>query len=422
MLILYRIVWLILFIPSLILLFIRLYKGKEDPARWQERLGLGRRNRQNFVAPNGKLVWLHGASVGEAISLMPLIKSLQKQDDIHILLTTGTRTSAKIVEQHFAEMPDINRLMHQFFPFDFFACVRHFHTRWQPDTCVFTESEFWPEHLHAAKPLLLNARISDTSWPKYKKYQWFFGWVLSHLSGALAQREEDAERLKSLGVTHVQACGNLKYDAAPLAYHKTQFQKLSAALKGKKLLVFSSTHAGEEDMALRIHTQLKEHIPNLTTVIVPRHPERGTELAQIYKLPTRSQGATLTAKTDLYLADTLGELGLWYALAAKFGLAVMGGSLVPHGGHNPLEPLKLGCPTIVGPHMFNFKDMLPQLQRQNLVQVCADADAITRTCKLQFGSTTPLTKKCREIAAKMPLFFGATAHAKTLILERLETS
>ncbi len=337
----------------------RAARGKEEPARLSERLGI-----PGLQRPEGRLVWCHAASVGEAQALLPLLQALRRRESgLTLLLTTGTVTSARLVQQRRAGMPEGDGILHQFVPVDLPGAVDRFLDHWRPDLAVWTESEFWPGMLNGLRhrgipALLINARLSDRSCRRWQAAPGTARWLLGSFAAIYAQTHGDAERLRRLGARDVQEVGNLKLAAPPLPVDEAAVAEWQQRLQGRPRWLVASTHPGEEPLAVLAHRFLEPHFPGLLTIIVPRHPERGPALASELGAPDlnialRSRGEMPDAKTDLYIADTLGELGLWCRLSP---LVAMGGSLIPHGGHNPLEPARLGCAVIFGPHMFNFTE------------------------------------------------------------------
>lgn len=345
--------------------FIRLWlerrarRGKEDSARLGERLGLA-----SLTRPDGLLIWCHAASVGEAQALLPLLRALRvRKPELTLLLTTGTVTSARLVHQRKQSMPEGPGILHQFVPVDLPGAVDRFLDHWRPDLAVWTESEFWPglldglRHRHIPA-LLINARLSERSCRRWQRVPGTARWLLGCFAAIYAQTHDDAERLRRLGARNVQEVGNLKLAAPPLPVDETAVGEWQEHLRGRPRWLVASTHPGEEPLAVLAHRFLEPHFPSLLTIIVPRHPERGPTLAEELAAPDlrialRSRGEMPDARTHLYIADTLGELGLWCRLSP---LVAMGGSLIPHGGHNPLEPARLGCAVLLGPHMFNFSE------------------------------------------------------------------
>jgi 3-deoxy-D-manno-octulosonic-acid transferase len=342
----------------------RAARGKEDAARIAERYGHG------AARPPGRLLWLHAASVGETLSVLPLIAALAARDPaLRFLVTTGTVTSAGLLAQRLpgALAP---RVAHRFVPLDVPRWVARFLAGWRPDAAVFVESELWPNLVAAAAargiPLaLVNARISDRSARWWRRAPGLARQVLSAFRLVLAQTEADAARLRALGAAGATCPGNLKYAAAPLPADPAELARLSALLAGRTAWVAASTHPGEEALALEAQRRLADaqpDLPGLLAIIVPRHPERGAAVAALAgDLPVarRAAGQDPAPGTAVLVADTLGELGLWYRLAR---VAFVGGSLVPHGGQNPLEPARLGCPVVTGPHTWNFAEILDRLE------------------------------------------------------------
>lgn len=324
--------------------------GKEDSARIGERFG-----HAGLARPQGKLLWVHAASVGESNAALPLIEKLLAQHSaLNVLLTTGTVTSAALMK---TRLPA--RAVHQFVPVDTPAAVRRFMTHWKPDVALFIDSELWPNLIHEAykhgtKLGLVNARMSEKSYHSWRFARGFIRGVLSCFSLCFAQTKPDAERLRALGVRSIEHIGNLKYDVPALACNEQALADLREQTAMRRVWLGASTHPGEELQIATAHLALKSQFADLLTVIVPRHATRAesilTELNG-FSIAQRSKEQPVTGLTDVYLADTMGELGLFYRLAE---VAFIGGSLVPHGGQNPIEALNLRCPVILGPHMENF--------------------------------------------------------------------
>jgi len=327
------------------LLSYRRRRGKEDAARLEERRGVA-----GLPRPEGVLAWLHGASVGEVISLLPIAEHLAA-GGVGVLVTSGTVTSAEVASRR---LPP--GALHQYLPLDLPAYVARFLDHWRPDIGVLAESELWPNLILAAGergvPLVIvNGRMSERSYRRWSLLPRFIGSMLSRFDLALAQTEGDAERLRSLGAPRVQTIGNIKYDVAPPPADPEKLAALLAAVRGRSVFVAASTHPGEEEQVAQAHALAKRDLPDLLTILVPRHPERGAEVAGIVvqrglSSRRRSENALPDAEADIYVADTIGELGLFYRLSR---LAYLGGSLVGHGGQNPIEPAKLGAAILHGP-------------------------------------------------------------------------
>lgn len=339
-------------------------EGKEDPQRYRERSGYAASPR-----PAGMLLWVHAASVGESLSVLPLIKKLATQyPDGNILLTTGTVTSARLVA---SRLPD--NAFHQYVPVDHILAVSRFLKHWQPNLALWVESELWPnlvtETGKYCPMILINGRISDDSYVKWQRYKALGQHMLSRFALALPQSEHDAKRLEELGARNVKYIGNIKFDAPPLAADPKKMGELINEIGDRQVWLAASTHPGEEDIIGQIHEQLKEAHPELLTIIVPRHPQRSKDIARELsrrklKIAVRSEGQKAGVETDIYIADTMGELGIFYRLVP---IVFIGGSLVEHGGQNPLEAARLECAIILGPHMENFTEITRELEQKNAV-------------------------------------------------------
>lgn len=342
----------------------RLNKGKEDPQRFQEKKAITQIGR-----PSVKLIWLHAASVGEAQSALIVIDQiLSLYPAYNILVTTGTITSAEMMAK---KLP--NKAIHQFAPLDHPQWVKRFLNHWSPDFAIWMESELWPNMLHEVKArnipaVLLNAHMSDKSYGTWKKIPLMPKTLLKTFSQILCQTQKDKERFEGLGAQNVLVTDNLKYSAKPLPFNQEDSEHLENVTKGRKLWLYASTHKGEEEIACKTHQNLKEKHPNLLTIIVPRHPERRDEIAETCKAVTykfRGKKKQLPEKEDeIYIADTLGELGLFYNLVP---IACIGRSFSDDGGggHNPIEAAQYGCATLHGPNVQNLQDIFDDMQNQN---------------------------------------------------------
>ncbi len=355
-------------------LYRRAQRGKEDPLRRRERFGYA-----SVARPSGKLVWLHAASVGEAQSVRTLMRILLKHHpSIHLLITTGTVTSAALIAKE--AMP---RVIHQFIPIDTHPAVRRFFNHWQPDLALWVESEFWPGLLwhaqnHHLPMLLINARMSERSFARWQRWPTTIASLLHSFCRIYAGSSADADRLQSLGGSDIHEIGNIKFDAPALAIDPLLAADLARDTQGRKLLLAASTHANEEQMIAQIHGDVAQQIPNLLTIIVPRHATRGASIsadlrAQGIIVSQRSMGEAITAQTQIYLADTMGELGNFYAIA---DVVFMGGSLVAHGGQNPLEPARQLKALITGPHTHNFAAIMAQLSDARAIETVTDIEAL----------------------------------------------
>lgn len=331
----------------------RVKRSKEWPERLPERFG-----RAGLPRPNGSLVWLHAASVGESLAALPLIEALRTaRPATALLLTVGTVSAATLMQKRLP--PGV---MLQFAPLDRAAYWRRFLAHWRPQLAVLVESELWPNLLRCLNrqgvpTVVVNARLSARSHRRWQHLPRTATQLFGMLTMVLAQTEADAGRFAELGAVSVRAVGNLKDAAQPLPYDDDALTRWHAVLGARPVLVAASTHEPEEAWLLDALRDLCARVPDLLLVLVPRHPERGDAIADAAAarghdaLPRRSQGGTITTATRVYLADTLGELGLIYRVA---DVALMGGSLIAHGGQNPLEAARLGVPVLFGSHMDNF--------------------------------------------------------------------
>jgi len=337
----------------------RLKQGKEDPERVGERRGLSLGTR-----PHGPLVWIHGASVGEVLAAAALIERLRALN-LRILLTSGTVTSAAIVAKRFP--PDV---IHQYVPYDSPRYVARFLDHWRPSLALFIESDLWPNLILSAASrrlpmVLINGRMSPRSFPRWRRARNTISALLGQFEVCLAQSATDAERFSALGARNVITTGNLKLDVPAPPADPAKLEKLMAMTRGRPVIVAASTHPGEEEILIETHRRLASFFPGLLSVIVPRHPDRGDAVASLVassglRFTQRSHQELPVANTEIYIADTLGELGLFYRLA---GIVFMGGSLIEHGGQNPIEAVKLDAAIVHGPHVFNFSDVYEALDR-----------------------------------------------------------
>jgi 3-deoxy-D-manno-octulosonic-acid transferase len=360
----------------------RVKRGKEDPARLGERNGQASRPR-----PDGTLIWIHGASVGESLAALPLVSALLRRPARTVLVTTGTRSSARLMLERLPA-----GALHQYVPMDSRAFVRRFLAHWRPDLALFVESELWPNLILETRargvPMaLVNARLSERSFRGWRRAAGLARALLSSFDTCLAQDDSVASRLTALGAPSVRMAGSLKADATPLPVDDSALAAFLSAVGARPVFLAASTHPGEEEIILEIAEMLRRERAETLTIIVPRHPERGkaiAELAAARKLAVgrRANHDTLTSQIAVYVADTLGELGLFYR-AAPF--AFLGGSLVAHGGQNPLEPARLGVGVLSGPHVENFAAIFQTLLDtegawlvRSKAELFAQVDALSR--------------------------------------------
>jgi 3-deoxy-D-manno-octulosonic-acid transferase len=331
----------------------RARRGKEDPRRLAERLG-----HASAARPAGRLAWVHGASVGESLSLLPLIEALRaRRPDAAVLVTSGTRTSADLLAKRLPK-----GVIHQYLPVDAPGAVARFMRHWRPNLGVFVESELWPNLLLAAqgrgvRMALLSAKLSDKSYANWKRTPKAALALLSGFELILAQDARSANRFESLGAS-VSGTADLKFGADPLPADAGALEALKAEIGQRPILLAASTHPGEDPAILRRFAAVAGLGPGSPLLaIVPRHPERGAAVAasaenQGFATGRQGAGHRPNAETQVFVADAMGELGLWFRLAR---FALIGGSLVDGvGGHNPLEAARLGCAIATGPYVANW--------------------------------------------------------------------
>lgn len=389
--------------------------GKEDVKRFNERVG-----RPTKPRPDGRLIWLHGASVGESISMLPLInRLLEIYPDAHVMVTTGTTTSAEVMAKRLPE-----RAFHQYLPIDNPVFSARFIRHWQPTIALWFESEFWPAMLSTIKrrniPLILiNGRISNKSFKRWQQFDFIIKEILDCFTACLGQSEEDAYRLRALGAKDAMCLGNLKYAGLPIPVDEDKKKEIQKEIGERPVWLISSTHHDEEAKIGRFLKELQKKHPGLLTIIAPRHPTRGVEvrntLRDEYGLNTslRSANEQISPQTDVYIADTIGEMGIWYELCP---IVFIGGSLIPHGGQNFMEPSRCRDAVIVGPHMHNFTDAMNRAKKADaIIQVNDVIDLIDMVNQL-------LDNK-ELLEAKRSLAYNwATSEAKVLdgIAEKIQ--
>ena len=384
----------------------RAANGREDLDRVGERLGLSQIKR-----PDGPLVWIHGASVGESLSALPLIERVRRDwPSLRVLVTTGTVTSARLMKDR---LPD--GVLHQYIPVDLPGAVDRFLGHWNPALGLFIESELWPNLLSQARArgtslVLVNGRMSAASLAGWRRLRPLAARLLRGFDLILAQSPEDRDRFEDLGAQSARCHGNLKFAAPALSADADQLHSLQEALAGRPCWLAASTHPGEEEIIARVHAKLAQSYPDLLTIIAPRHPNRGGDIAQHlraagHSVTQRAAGESPTKTTGIYIADTIGELGLWYRLCE---IVLMGGSLVPKGGQNALEPARLGCAIICGAHMSNFHRIADSMTNAQALRRAADEPALAASVA-ELLDNAAIRKALATAAAKF-----ATAEAGVL--------
>ncbi|KIC42059.1 3-deoxy-D-manno-octulosonic acid transferase [Ruegeria sp. ANG-R] len=368
--------------------------------RQQERLG-----HASLPRPKGQLIWFHAASVGESLSVLSLIRRLAKRlPTTEFLITSGTPTSAALIAQR---LPP--RTRHQYPPLDSAAPVRRFLDHWKPDAGIFVESEIWPrlivETAKRGTPLaLLNARLSEKSVTGWKKRPNTARFILGHFNVFLTQNSRTADNLIDMGADadRIEPGTNLKAMSDPLPVDQETLTDIGTQIANRPLWIASSTHTGEEDIVLQAHRQLLQRWPDLLLLLIPRHPERRGEVLNLtndagMSTAQRSTGQPITPDTQVYVADTLGETGTWYALCP---IVFLGGSLKEIGGHNPFEPAQAGAAVITGPGYFNFSETFePMIETGGAVQInsastLSDAVALWLSDESALAASQTAAKAC----------------------------
>jgi 3-deoxy-D-manno-octulosonic-acid transferase len=417
---LYRVVTWLAAPFCLLLLHYRAWHGKEDQSRLAERWGY-----PSAIRQAGPLIWIHAASVGETLAVLPLISRLT-EGGFEILLTTVTRTSAALAEQRKGE-----HVTHQFVPFDIPYWLTRFLDYWRPQLVLFVEQEVWPNMLfelqqRGTAKILVNGRISTNSYRRWKRFPALVSWLLNQFSLILAQSEIDCERFKRLGANHIQLCGNLKFDAQAPPARAIDVTTLSALLKGRSVWAAASTHEGEEEQILSQASQLKLLYPHLLTLLAPRHPDRTekiTQLAAIYGLKTaqRSRNQWPQSTIDVFILDTIGELGLMYRVA---DIVFMGGSLIPHGGQNPIEPAQLDCALLYGPYVDNFLEIYNQLSAAGAAQCVRNGNDLRSSLRSLFDHPDEvkiMAARAKETVARLSGTLEKTLRKLEPFLEAAKT-
>ena len=355
-------------------------KGKEDKSRKQERFG-----RSKLQRPNGDVIWVHAASVGESHSILPLIHRItDAYPHVNVLLTTGTCSSARLASSRLPE-----RGVHQYIPYDIPRIAKRFLKHWKPKMAIFVESELWPNllkqtHDFGCPMLLVNGRMSGRSYKRWMRYRRSIMTLLGYFTAIFPGSRLDYGRFNNLGAQGVRYIGNLKYDAPALEADPKSTAEILGAIGDRRVWLAASTHDGEEAMIGAVHHHVRDTYSDAITILAPRHPHRADAIVKALKaldldVACRSKGDAITPETDIYLADTLGELGIFYRLC---GVCFVGGSLVEVGGHNPIEPAQLDCAIITGPHTDNFSAVITEFKEAHALVQVADAEALAEKITL----------------------------------------
>ncbi|TDH38493.1 3-deoxy-D-manno-octulosonic acid transferase [Pseudohoeflea suaedae] len=362
-------------------LAVRAARGKEDSSRRRERYG-----RSDIPRPEGPLVWFHAASVGETSAVIPLISEVRRRS-VNVVLTTGTVTSATIAKERLG-----NSVIHQYVPLDIKTPVSRFLDHWKPDLAIIAESEIWPMTIlelgaRRTPQVLVNGRLSDRSFERWKSRPNLADALFENLSLVIAQSDLDAERFSTLGVHQVAVSGNLKVDTVAPPWDARELGLLRRQVGDRLVWAATSTFEGEEEIAADVHQSLKP-VHGQLTIIVPRHPERGDAIEAMLEarglvVARRSRGEEIEPGVDIYLGDTIGEMGLYLNLAS---VVFVGRSLKMGGGQNPLEPAMLGCAVLSGSDVTNFRDVYAKLLKNGGGRFVRDGAMLAKGVNFLFAN------------------------------------
>ena len=364
MIVIYQIILTVLLLFSPIIIIFRIFKNKEDNRRFVEKFGISTKKRRR-----GKLIWFHGASVGEILSIIPLIKNYEKNNSINqILITTSTLSSSKIFKKY-----NFKKTVHQFYPIDYFFFTKKFLNYWNPNFAIFIESEIWPWMFKDIRekniPLILfNARLTKRTFMRWMKIKNFSKSVFGKITKAYPQNQETKEYLKKLEVEKISYLGNLKFAKSDKENLDKVSNKLKSEFKRKKIWVASSTHGNEELFCAKAHIVLRKKIRNLLTIIIPRHIHRTKDIISVMenlglKVTCHSSNLKSLKNIDIYIVDTYGETKKFH----KIGSTVfLGGSIIKRGGQNPLEAARFGAKILHGPNVNNFTEIYKLLKFYNV--------------------------------------------------------
>ena len=395
MLFFYRLLINLIILISPVIILIRLFKKKEHPIRFVEKFCFFSKKKNK-----GKLIWFHGSSVGEILSIIPLIEKLEKKKTVNqILVTSSTLSSSKVLSKF-----KLKKTIHQFFPIDSYSLTKKFLNHWKPSIAIFVESEIWPNMIVNIKkkstPLvLLNARITKKSYNRWKNISSTAKMLFNNFDICFSQNQETRKYLKHLGARKIKLIGNLKFSESKNQKNNYIDNKLKKIFKSKKIWCAASTHNPEEKTCALAHKKLKNKYNNLLTIIIPRHIQRTNNIIDEIKnldlkIQTRSTSNKINNDTDIYLVDTYGESKSFYKICRT---VFLGGSLINHGGQNPLEPLRFGCKILHGSYIQNFTEVYKLLEKNNLSSKFHNVDQLVYLINKSFIKKTNFTNKVAKL-------------------------
>ena len=390
---LYQLILTLIIFFSPVIVAIRVFKDKEHKTRFLEKFSIFSKKRNN-----GRLIWFHGASVGELLSIIPLIENYEKDKSINqILVTSSTLSSSKVLQKF-----KFKKTIHQFYPIDHFLFTKKFLEYWKPNLAIFIDSEIWPDMFDKLERekislVLLNARITKKTFLRWLILKKFSQKVFNKISIAYPQNQETKYFLKKLKVKKIKTIGNLKFTERD----DKVINKLNLKFKNRKIWIASSTHSGEEIFCAKTHIELKKKIKNLLTILIPRHIHRAKEIkseleALNLKTIKRSSNKKNIKKTDIYIVDTFGETKKFH----KIGCSVfIGGSVINRGGQNPLEAARFGAKILHGPNIDNFKDVYRSLQSLKISKKITTSKELAS--EIMFKRNKKLGDKIKKIGVKI---------------------
>ena len=412
MLTVYRILIQVVFLLSPVILLFRILKGKEDPKRFKEKLGFFSKTKLQ-----GKLLWFHGSSVGELMSVIPLLEKLEKKKEIRqILVTSNTFSSAKVLKKF-----KFKKTVHQFFPLDKKNIIVNFLNYWRPNTVFFIESEIWPNTIFEIKKrkiplILLNARITKKTYNKWKYFLNFSKRIFCKFDECLIQNKETGRYLRSLGSKNIIKPGNLKFSNSK--NHKINHlnYKTKKFINSRNVIFGGiSTHKGEEEFCAKLHISLSKSISNSLTILIPRHVNRASDIVNIMKnynlkVHLHSSKKSIGKDTKIYLVDTFGEVR---SFMKHIKVAILGGSIIPHGGQNPLEAARTGCKVLHGPNISNFKEIYTILKTYKISEEINNINQANLQIKKILRK-----KKSKYYSSKLNLIGKSILNKNFLIISR----
>ena len=400
MFVIYKLLINLIIIISPIILLIRILKNKEHKFRFKEKFCYFSKLRGN-----GKLIWFHGSSVGEILSIIPLVEKLENDKSINkILITSSTLSSSKVLSKF-----KLKKTIHQFFPIDSDFLTKKFLNYWKPTLAIFIESEIWPNMLLNIKNkhiplLLLNARITKKSYEKWKKILPFSKIIFSCFNSCYPQNSETQKYLKSLGAKNIKHLGNLKFTESKNQKKENLTKNIKKNFTSRKIWCAASTHNNEERICAIAHMKLKKKYKNLLTIIIPRHIQRTNSLYNEItemglNVETHSSKRKIKKDTDIYIVDTYGETKSFFKIC---NLVFLGGSVINHGGQNPLEAARLGCKILYGPNVQNFKEIYELLNKDKLCFKFHNINQLITSIEKSFNENMKTEKKINKLKKNRP--------------------